>query len=171
MYNLIQTIQSIWLSFQVSLQPGEINSCWWTLFPFFNKHFFCFFVFTCCFYYNIIFFYLYRFNFIFVSFVYLSLVLLQFSFARWAKWFQLLTNEKTKSVFSPRRLVRLTNLVTFKLTQVATLLWIFSSPPVLTINSLKNKLAGNSNHASNRKVFHFLQKKHKNIHYPEANPI
>ena len=71
-----------WLSFQVPLQPGKVNSCLITLILFFDQRFFLF-----CFVPLIVlvtvllrFSFLFRFNLIFVSFGCLFLVLLQFSF-------------------------------------------------------------------------------------------
>lgn len=71
-----------WLSFQVPLQPGKVNSCLITLILFFDQRFFLF-----CFVPLIVlvtvllrFSFLLRFNLIFVSFGCLFLVLLQFSF-------------------------------------------------------------------------------------------
>ena len=72
--------------------------------------------------------FLFKFKLIFVSLSYLFLVLLQF----------LLQCEliMISDIFLPR-LARLTNLGTFKLKLLATLVRIFFSPPVLPINSHK----------------------------------
>ena len=120
----LQKIQSIWLSFQVRLQVEKVNSSLLKLLSFFGNVFL-----RICFYWSLSFpfwFFLFIFNLIFASFGYLYLVLLQL----------FLPAELVMiSDFPLRQFVRLTNLETFKI-KTATLLYIFSSPPVLTINSL-----------------------------------
>ena len=126
---ILETIQSIWLSFQIPLQPGEVNSCLSKLISFFKETFFCFFVFTSCFGFNFVSFYF--------SLNWFTLVLVMFLWSCCNFIFQ--GDLIMISDFSPRLFVRLTNLVTFNKKQLATLLWIFSCPSVLTIKSLKKR--------------------------------
>ena len=98
--HILQTIRSIWFSFQIPLQPGKVNSCLSTITSLFKQRFFCFFVFTGCFSVS-----LFRFKLIFVSFGYVSLVLLQFYFARQ-------TNNNFR--FFPKSFCKINYLVTFK---------------------------------------------------------
>ena len=102
----IQTIQSIWFSFQLLLRPKEVNSRLSTLISFFEKlFFFCFFVFAGCFSFNFIF-------FVCFGLIWFFLVLVIFS---WFCYNFLLHGELIMiSNVSLRWFVRLTNLGTFK---------------------------------------------------------
>ena len=121
---ILQKIQSIWLSFQFCYkQPESILVCQY-YFQFSTK-FFCFFVFTGCFDFN---------------FGYFCLDLIWFLselviFFRSCHNFLMQGELIIISDFSQRQFVRLTDLRTF--TKINTSLRIFSSPSVLTINSLK----------------------------------
>ena len=121
-----QLIQSIWLLMQLPLNTGQVTSNVCQHYSLFlTKVLLCFFVFTGCFGFNS-FLFLFRLNLLFVNFIYLLLVLLQFSLSR---------RTSNVSRYFLTSIVRLTNSRTFKQKQLATLLYIFCSPKVLTTNS------------------------------------
>ena len=167
---IIQSIGSISKSFYK--QCKAILACHTSFF--FEHSFFCFIDFTGCFAFSL--------DLFSSDLIWFWLSLSCWSFLLKKRLVMILN-------FSPHRFVRLTNLRTFSKKQLATLIWIFSSLPVLVINSLK-KVSQKNKFAPNRKVFHYQyllqllkkelsnflqsiypQKKHKNIYFPEVYPI
>lgn len=81
----LQTIQSIWFLFQITLQTGQIHSCLSMLLSFFGKTFLLFICFYCLFWFQFWLF-LFRIHLNVASFWYLFLGLLPFSFEKWTRY-------------------------------------------------------------------------------------